>query len=46
MIWKNGSRYDGFFKDNKADGRGRLIHPEGDIYDGEWEADKVEGYGV
>jgi hypothetical protein len=30
---------------NKANGRGRLIHAECDIYEGEWKDDKAHGYG-
>ena len=28
-----------------ADGFGRLIHSDGDIYEGEWKEDKADGYG-
>lgn len=28
-----------------ANGRGRLIHPDGDIYDGYWKDDKAHGFG-
>jgi hypothetical protein len=46
VIWKNGSRYDGYFKNGKANGYGRIIHAEGDVYEGNWSDDKVHGYGV
>jgi hypothetical protein len=29
-----------------ANGRGRLIHADGDVYNGEWVDDKAEGYGT
>ena len=29
-----------------AQGKGRLIHSDGDIYDGNWFEDKAHGYGV
>lgn len=29
-----------------ATGRGRLIHADGDIYDGEWLNDKAHGKGL
>lgn len=29
-----------------ANGRGRLIHIDGDIYEGEWVDDKADGKGV
>ena len=32
--------------DNKANGRGRLIHADGDVYDGEWSDDKAHGFGI
>jgi len=28
-----------------ANGYGRLIHTDGDIYEGEWTEDRAEGYG-
>ena len=30
----------------KDDGRGRMIHADGDVYDGEWLDDKAHGYGI
>ena len=32
--------------DNKANGKGRLIHADGDVYDGSWKDDKAHGYGI
>lgn len=29
-----------------ANGRGRLIHANGEVYEGEWLNDKANGYGV
>jgi hypothetical protein len=29
-----------------ANGYGRLVHAEGDVYEGEWEDDKANGFGV
>ncbi len=31
---------------NKANGQGKFIHADGDIYEGEWKDDKASGYGV
>lgn len=28
-----------------ANGKGRLIHHDGDVYEGEWLNDKAHGYG-
>jgi hypothetical protein len=41
-----GSIYEGYWKNDKANGRGRLIHADKDIYEGEWQDDKAHGYGV
>ena len=30
---------------DKANGRGRLIHADGDVYEGEWLEDKAHGFG-
>jgi len=30
---------------DKANGQGRLIHADGDVYVGEWRNDKANGYG-
>ena len=38
--------YEGFWQDNKANGKGRLIHADGDVYDGHWKDDKAHGFGV
>ena len=46
LILKDGSMYEGWWRDNKANGKGRLIHADGDIYDGNWKDDKAHGYGV
>jgi len=32
QVWDDYSLYEGYWKDNKANGRGRLIHPNGDVY--------------
>lgn len=46
LIWPDGSKYEGYFKNNKANGRGRLIHANGEVYEGEWLDDKANGTGV
>jgi len=45
-ILRDGSMYEGYWKDNKANGSGRLIHAVGDFYEGQWLADKADGFGV
>lgn len=39
QIWKDGSKFTGYWRNDNAHGRGRLIHQDGDCYEGEW----VEG---
>lgn len=46
QVWPDGSCYQGFWKNNKANGKGRLIHSDGDVYIGDWVDDKAEGDGV
>lgn len=31
---------------NQANGKGKLIHADGDIYEGDWVDDKANGNGV
>eukprot|EP00351_Strombidinopsis_sp_SopsisLIS2011_P005310 CAMPEP_0116887464 /NCGR_PEP_ID=MMETSP0463-20121206/21956_1 /TAXON_ID=181622 /ORGANISM="Strombidinopsis sp, Strain SopsisLIS2011" /LENGTH=158 /DNA_ID=CAMNT_0004550195 /DNA_START=419 /DNA_END=896 /DNA_ORIENTATION=- len=38
--------YEGYWADGKANGKGRLIHADGDVYDGVWKDDKAHGYGI
>ena len=46
QIWIDNSKYEGYWKNDKANIRGKLTHADGDIYEGEWVDDKAEGYGV
>ncbi len=34
QIWPDGSRYEGYFKQGLCQGFGRLIHADGDSYEG------------
>lgn len=34
QTWVDGSKYEGYWKSDKANGKGRLIHADGDKYDG------------
>jgi len=45
LIFKDGSKYQGFFHDNKMNGRGRLIGVNGDYYEGEFKDDKACEFG-
>jgi uncharacterized protein (DUF1697 family) len=40
MTYKNGNIYDGEWKDNKQNGKGKMTYKNGDIYDGYWEDNK------
>ena len=44
--WPDGSKYHGYWENDKANGKGKLYHASGDIYDGEWKDDKANGKGV
>ncbi len=46
QLWPDGSKYEGYWKDDMANGRGRLIHADGDVYEGDWRNDKAEGEGT
>ena len=34
------------WREDKANGKGKLVHGDGDIYEGEWVNDKANGVGV
>ena len=36
QIWQDGSKYVGYWKDDQANRKGRLVHADGDVYEGEW----------
>jgi hypothetical protein len=40
------SRYDGNYKNGLKDGYGKMIYPNGDIYEGMWVENKMEGEGT
>ena len=46
QCWSDGSKYEGYWKNDMANGKGRLIHADGDVYEGEWANDKAHGYGT
>lgn len=39
-VTKDGSIYEGFWRDDKYNGAGRLIYANGDLYQGQWKDDK------
>ena len=34
------------FRNDKSNGKGRLIHSDGDVYEGDWVNNKADGYGI
>lgn len=38
--------YEGEWRNDKANGKGRLIHSDGDVFEGDWFNDKAEGFGL
>ena len=44
--WLDGSKYEGYFVNDKANIQGKLTHPNNDIYEGGWVNDKAEGFGI
>ena len=44
-IWKDGSVYEGYHKNNLSYSIGRLLHADGDIYHGEFKSSKAHGLG-
>ena len=45
MVFKDGSSYNGDFKNGKRDGTGTFKWKNGDTYTGEWKDDLMEGEG-
>ena len=43
MIWEDGAKYEGTWKNDRAEGKGRLIRSDGDVYEGLWQGDKANG---
>ena len=44
--WLDGSRYEGYFLNDKANIKGKLFHSNGDTYDGGWLDNKANGKGI
>jgi hypothetical protein len=38
--------YVGQWKHNQPEGKGRLIHPDGEVYEGDWVKDEAHGKGT
>ena len=46
IIYKNGTKYEGSFKNDFHDGYGKLIQLDGEIFEGEWKKGKINGKGM
>ena len=42
-MWLDGSKYEGQWKNGKANGVGKIYHADGDVYDGEWLKGRAHG---
>jgi len=40
------SKYEGYWKNDRANIKGKLTHKNGDVYEGEWLDDKADGFGI
>lgn len=40
------AKYEGEYKDGIKEGRGKMTYPSGDVYDGGWVANQMEGMGT
>ena len=40
QIWKSGAKYEGNWRNDKANGDGRFIYGNGEVYEGEWVDDE------
>jgi hypothetical protein len=36
QVWPDGAKYEGYWRDNMAHGRGKFYHIDGDVYDGKF----------
>ena len=44
--WPDGKKHEGFYKENNMNGRGKIIYPNGSIYEGSFENDLKHGFGI
>ena len=45
QIWVDNTMYLGQWRHDKAEGKGKIIHPNGEYYEGDFVNDQAEGYG-
>ena len=41
QTWPDGAWYEGYWDNDKANGKGIFYHVDGDIYNGDWVNDKL-----
>ena len=46
QLWKDNSMYLGQWKNDKANGKGKMVLSSGEYYEGDFINDKAEGYGI
>ena len=46
MIWNNGRKKDGYWKNGKLHGKGTQIYSNGDVYEGNFKDGSWDGYGI
>ena len=46
QLWTDGNKYDGYWKDDKAHGKGKFYYNNGDYFEGDWVQNVTTGYGV
>lgn len=44
--WKTGAVYEGYWKNNKRNGKGRMTNPDGKVYEGDFVENVKQGYGT
>jgi len=43
QVWHDGTKYEGTYDQDRHNGKGRLIHADGDVYEGQWQDGKAHG---
>ncbi len=46
MVYPDGSKYDGQWKNGERSGQGKYVSREGDMFEGEWKEDNLNGKGT
>ena len=46
QVWADGSKYEGYWREERTNVKGKLFLADEDIYEGVWLDDKAHGYGT